>query len=167
MSPAPRHRMIRAVGCAVALVSAAGLLAACTTPRNTLGTNSSVCFKAIPVAEDAVEDKGTLVGTRLVPAHSFHRRLHDMVDARAPTVKTACVVAFHGHFRADQVKGLYGPAPPNGTAEYAIVVVSVPQNHLIGTALLVRAPLPLRHEVLGPKRRGPPVTAAARPGYVA
>ncbi|HAM03031.1 MAG TPA: hypothetical protein DCQ30_12520, partial [Acidimicrobiaceae bacterium] len=95
-------------------LACAGLTAGCTSPRNTLGTNSSQCYRAIPVATDAVGDRGSLVGARLESVGSLHTRLHALLDARAPAVKTVCVVAFRGHFRTDQVKRPYGPPPESG-----------------------------------------------------
>lgn len=160
---------LRAVATGVMVtVSVGALVSACTTPRNTLGTNSSPCFKALPVASEAVGDRGTLVGARLESTSSLHRRLHALLAARDPTVKTVCVVAFHGRFRVDQVKLPYGPPPPNGSGIFAVVVVSVPRNALIGTVVLATAPLPLRHVVLRPLH---PHRArsrdADRPGHVA
>jgi len=153
---------------AAATVACVGLAAGCTSPRNTLGTNSSQCFRAIPVATDAVEDRGTLVGARLESVSSLHQRLDALLDARAPTVKTVCVVAFRGQFRIDQVKRPYGPAPATGSGRFAIVVVSVPRNQLVGTVVLAQAPLPLRHTVLGPLQHHPAPAGGTGPhGYVA
>jgi hypothetical protein len=155
---------------AAATVSCLGT-AACISPRNTLGTNSSPCFRAIPVASEAVQDRGKLVGARLLGVRSLHRRLEALLVARAPTVKTVCVVAFHGRYRIDQVQRPFGPAPVNGTGIYAIVAVSVPQNRLIGTVVLSFTPLPLRHEVLRPPPGAgpphPPGEGPAASGYVA
>jgi len=153
---------------AAAMVVGGGLAAGCTSPRNALGTNSSQCFRAIPVATDAVADRGTLVGARLESVSSLHQRLGALLDARAPTVKTVCVVAFRGRFRIDQVKRPYGPAPSTGSGIFAIVVVSEPGNQLVGTVVLAKAPLPLRHMVLGPLQHHPTSAGStAPPGYVA
>lgn len=162
-------RTLRAVATgAMATVSIAVLISACTTPRNTLGTNSSPCFRAIPVAVDAVGDRGTLVGARLESASSLHHRLDALLHARGPTVKTVCVVAFHGRFRVDQVRRPYGPPPPNGSGVFAVVVVSVPRNELIGTVVLATAPLPLRHLLLRPLYpRHSGAQGPVQPGHVA
>jgi hypothetical protein len=169
MTPARwRRHGRRILFAAAATVACAGLAAGCTSPRNTLGTNSSPCFRAIPVATDAVADRGTLVGARLESVSSLHQRLHALLDARAPTVKTVCVVAFRGRFRVDQVRRPYGPAPATGSGLFAIVVVSVPHNQLVGTIVLAKAPLPLRHVVLGPLQRDPAPAGGTGPhGYVA
>jgi hypothetical protein len=127
---------------------ASGGLSGCTSPRNTLGTNSSPCFKALPVGTEAVEHQGKLVGVRLLGTRQLvnRPRLDALLDARAPNQKTVCVVAFEDSFHPHQVKDLYGAPPASGTGKVAVVVVSFPQNHLVGTLLLARLPLPFRHE---------------------
>lgn len=152
-----RHVLRRRWGAAMAALGLVGVLAGCTSARNTLGTSSSPCYKAIPVAADAVHDRGTLVGIRLFSARqvSGYHHLDALLDARAQGVKAACVAAYHGTYRHDQVKEPYGIPPASGTGPIALVMVSYPQNKLIGTIVLSRVPLPLRHEVL----RRPPVRA--------
>ena len=142
-------------GCALVL---AGAAAGCSSPRNALGTSSSPCFRAVPVASDAVKHRGTLAGIRLVGSKQLARRphLHELLSARAGHhVVALCIVSFHGRFRLDQVERPFGHAPPSGTGTYAVVVVSSPQNRLLGTLVLAHQPLPLRHEVLGPLPRAP------------
>lgn len=131
--------------CLVAMAALAG----CTSPRNTLGTNSSPCYKAIPVAAGAVGHHGTFVGIRLLSSRqvSTKSRLDQLLDARAPGEKNVCVAAYHGTFRQDEVERPFGNGPASGSGPIALVVVSSPQNRLIGTIVLARVPLPLRHEV--------------------
>lgn len=168
--PGLRHRR-RAGVFALCVVVAA--LAGCTSARNTLGTNSSVCFRAIPVAAGAVGHRGTLVGIRLLGTRQLkkHGHLAALLAARAPRVKSVCVAAYHGTYRQDQVTDPFGKGPPSGSGPIAIVVVSTPQNRLIGTVVLAKVPLPLRHEVLGalprsgssgtgPEPAGPPAGSA-------
>ena len=151
------------------------LLSACTAPRNTLGTNSSPCFKAVPVATDAVHDRGKLSGVRLLKSKDLDRRPHfrSLLEARAGTkVTTVCVVSFQGRFTLAQVERPFGQSPAGGTGPVALVVVSTPANKLLGTLVLSRVPLPLRHEVLrwrpvrAPALR-PPAAVAAPPGRLA
>ncbi|MHB8330063.1 MAG: hypothetical protein ACYDD6_10650 [Acidimicrobiales bacterium] len=147
---------------ALALAVPAATLAGCTSARNTLGTSSSPCFRALPVATEAVGDSGTLAGIRLVGPRELdrHMRLRQLLGARAGGgVTNVCVVSFHGRFRLDQVQRPLGAAPPGGTGQYAVVVVSTPQNRLLATFVLSRVPLPLRHEVLGPLGRAGPASA--------
>lgn len=158
-------RRAAAVGCLVV----AAMLAGCTSARNTLGTNSSQCYKAVAVTSDAVHDRGTFVGIRLLSARQVSRyhHLEVLLRARAPAVKTVCVAAYHGSYRLDQVQMPFGAQPANGGGPIAIVVVSTPQNKLIGTIVLSRIPLPIRHEVLRRTPARPPAaptgSEAARP----
>jgi hypothetical protein len=149
---------VATVGLLAALL--AGGLSGCTSPRNTLGTNSSPCFKALAVASGAVEHRGKLVGIRLLRRDQLPKRhrLQALLSSRAPDQKQLCVAAFEGRYRLGQVRRVYGTAPDSGIGKVAIVVVSFPQNKLVGTLLLLRVPLPVRHEVLRapPKDRRPP-----------
>jgi hypothetical protein len=146
-SPRGRSLLLALLGALLCL--AAGALAGCTSARNTLGTNSSPCYKAVPVAAGAVGHHGTFVGIRLLGARqvSAKPRLDALLDTRAPGVRNVCVAAYRGRFRPDEVERPFGPAPPGGSGPIAIVVVSSPQNRLIGTIVLARLPLRLRHEV--------------------
>jgi len=147
MTAAIRVRM--ATAALMAGLSAAAL-SGCTSPRNTLGTNSSPCFKALAVASGAVEHRGKLLGIRLLRAGQLtkRRRLEALLAARAPHQKRLCVAAYQDSYRVDKVQRFYGTAPASGIGKVAIAVVSFPQNRLIGTLLLQRVPLPFRHVVL-------------------
>ncbi|MHB8680559.1 MAG: hypothetical protein ACYDA2_00480 [Acidimicrobiales bacterium] len=137
----------------VAVMAVSGLAATgCGSPRNSLGTTSSPCFRAVPVASEAVKDRGKLAGVRLVGPKTIdaYPRLRAVVQRRAGShIRSVCVVSFHGQFRLDQVRDPIGHAPPGGTGIVALVLVSSPQNRLLGTLVLEHEPLPLRHEVLG------------------
>jgi hypothetical protein len=134
----------------VVLAAAAGTLPACVSPRNTLGTSSSPCFRAVAVATDAVHDRGRLAGVRLVGARELdrHRRLRDLLASRVGrALQNVCVVSFHGTFRPDQVEHPLGKPPASGSGPVALVVVAYPQNSVIGTFVVTTEPLPIRHEV--------------------
>lgn len=159
---------VRASAPLVVAALALGLLAGCTSARDTLGTSSSQCFRAVPVAEAAVEHRGTFVGVRLIGAAQLRHRqqMRQLLAARAgPKVRSLCIVTFHGHFDIDQVKKAFGMPPPEGEGIYAVAVVSSPQNELIGTLVLTRQPLSVRHEVLGRPtvRPASPAPLGARP----
>jgi hypothetical protein len=161
-SPARR----RAIGALSAALVAAAAVSGCTAPRDTLGTNSSPCFRAVPVATDAVHDRGTLSGVRLLRSKDLERRPHfrALLEARAgTTVSTVCVVSFQGHFDLAQVDKPFGRSPAGGTGRVALVIVSSPANKLLGTLVLARVPLPLRHEVLRDPPLRPPGPTAAPP----
>jgi len=120
-------------------------VAGCTSARNALGTNSSPCFLALPVAEDAVHHRGTFAGVRLMTAKSLASRVHflDVLKARAGgTLSDVCVIEYRGKYRLDQVERPLGKMPASGSGSYAIVVVSRSTNRLLAT--LVRETLPVR-----------------------
>lgn len=135
------------------------MLPACTSARNTLGTNSSSCYLALPVAEDAVHDRGTFAGVRLVTARDLARNVHALgvLKARAGGhLQDVCVVEFRGPFRLDQVKSPLGQVPPGGVGRYAIVVVAHTSNRLLAT--FVRAKEPERFRKLVAARMNAPRT---------
>lgn len=156
---APRRLRV-AVGALALFGALAG--AGCTAARNTLGTSSSPCFRAVAVATDAVHDHGTLAGVRLLGTRDLekHPRLGSALASRAGhAVKTVCAVAFTGQFRRTEVREPIDTGPSSGVGTIAVVLVSYPQDQLYGTLVLSRVPLPFRHEVLG--RSGTPRAGSA------
>ena len=144
---------------AVVVVLLGAAAAGCA--RNTLGTTSSPCFRALPLGEDAVHDRGSFVGVRLVSAAKLTklRRLDGLLARRSRTpVHNVCLVGYSGSFRPDQVMLPAGQVPASGVGHFAVVVVSNPQNRLLATLVLAREPVRFRHLALGaPVRgRGPP-----------
>jgi len=128
-------------------------LASCTSARNALGTNSSPCFRALPVARDAIHDRGVFGGVRLVTAKDLAKRTHllDVLVARAGgKLHDVCVVEYRGTFRLDQVERPIGHAPPGGVGRYAIVVVSRASNRLLATFVRATQPVRFRHMALRP-----------------
>jgi hypothetical protein len=148
---------------AVAVGLGAGTLSGCTAARDTLGTNSSPCFRALAIGEDAVHDRGTFAGVRLVSAATLAKLRHvDGVIAERSTtpVHNVCLVAYRGSFRLDQVKRSAGRTPPGGVGHFAVVIVSNPQNVLLATFVLQREPVRFRHLASGIESRArPPGTA--------
>ena len=149
----PKMRVRATVGAVVLAVVVTG---GCASPRNSLGTSSSPCYQALPVAEQAVHHTGTLSGIRLIGTKVLDTlpRLRATVESRGGTgVRNVCVVSFHGSFQRAAVQK---PAGTHPSGPYAIVVVTWPGNELLGTVILVHQPLRFHHEVL----RSPP---GARP----
>jgi len=134
----------------------AGLLAAtalggCTSARNTLGTNASPCFLSLPLAADAVHEQGALQGVVLVDTATLARspRLRAVLSARAGApVGTVCAFSYRGAYTPDGVEKPIGLTPAGaGPWPYAVVVVSMPENVLLGTFVLEREPMRFRHNV--------------------
>jgi len=139
---------------AIALVAVGSIvmstLAGCTSARDTLGTNASPCFQALAVAEDAVNGKGQFAGVHLLSLVDVGAdlRLRAELAARAASlVHQICVVSYRGTFRVGQVARPLGPPPAGGIGHYAIVLVSKPQNKLLGTVVRRTQPLRFGHPV--------------------
>ena len=160
-----RARARAALGVAAGALAFVGALSGCTAARNTLGTSSSPCFRAVPVASEAVHDRGTLAGVRLLSSRDLDKRpkLRAVLSTRAgQQVRTVCAIAYTGVFRVGEVQDPIGHGPMGGEGTFAVVCVSTPQNQLLGTIVLSRSPLPFRHNVL----RAPPTTHEEPPGPV-
>jgi hypothetical protein len=134
----------RATTMIVSLAFAATLFG-CTSARDTLGTNASPCFESLVIAANAVHHTGSFTGVHLLSFSKIGSDAHiqSVLSARAgSTVHDVCVVSYKGTFRVDDVERPLGQPPAGGVGHYAIVIVSRPQNHLLGT--VVRATQPLR-----------------------
>ena len=144
---------------AIAVVALGTLsVTGCTAARDTLGTNSSPCFRALALAADAVRDRGAFAGVRLVSASSLAKlqRVDKVLAQRSRTrLHNVCLVSYRGTFRPDQVKLPAGPVPPSGEGHFAVVVVTNPQNVLLATFVLEKEPVRFRHLALG-HAHGPP-----------
>ena len=160
MSGVPK---MRAGVAALALCVCLGATSACTAARDTLGTNSSPCFRALAIASDAVHDRGTFAGVRLVAVSALKSVKHvgEMLQARSSTpLHNLCVVSYRGTFRPSEVARPAGRVPASGTGRFAIVVISTPQNKLLGTFVLEREPVRFGHIAL----RAPDGVGASRSG---
>jgi hypothetical protein len=116
----------------------AAVVAACAAPRNTLGTRSSPCFRALPTARAAVHRPGRFVGVRRVSRAVV---LKAFPQADPPVGREFCVVGFSGSYRAADVDHPAG-AP---TARYAVVIVTMRGTTAVRTVLVERLPIRLRH----------------------
>jgi hypothetical protein len=152
-------RRLGAIAVALGTLSFSG----CTAARDTLGTNSSPCFRALALAADAVHDRGVFTGVRLVSASSLaklHRpdfqRVEQLLSQRSRTrLHNLCLVSYRGTFHPDQVKQPAEPVPLSGVGHFAVVVVSTPQNEVLATFVLEKEPVRMRHLALGHPHGGP------------
>jgi hypothetical protein len=127
-------------------------LSGCTAARDTLGTNSSPCFHALAIGEDAVHDRGVFKGVRLVAESDIAKdhRLQNVLRQRSSTrLHNVCLMAYSGSYRPDQVQRPAGKVPASGVGHFAIVAVSTPQNDLLATFVLAKEPVRFRHLALG------------------
>lgn len=144
--PAARRWPLVPIALALAL-SGAGL-SACTTPKNALGTTSSPCFRALPVAHQAVNGSGTLLGVRYLTAKTIDadlQRTNQREALVAPVLAgvkyPVCTVGYEGHFVASR---LPKPWPPGrDRSRYVLVLVDLHHDTLLAVVLLVRLPLRL------------------------
>ena len=145
-------RRLAALGAVGAVALGSLTVAGCTSARDTLGTNSSPCFKALALSADAVHDRGKFAGVRLLSASTIKKipRVDDVLSRRSSTrLHNVCAVAYSGTFRPSQVKRPAGRVPASGVGHFAIVVVSTPQNVLLATFVLEKEPVRFRHLALG------------------
>jgi len=144
----PRASRVSAATCVFFVSCASVLVAGCTSARNALGTNSSPCYLALPVAADAVHDRGKFAGVRLVTAAELAKKAR-VFDALAPRaggkLHDVCAVEYEGSFTLSQVERPLGKAPASGTGRYAIVVVTRGTNVLLATVVRNQQPEPFRH----------------------
>jgi hypothetical protein len=162
--PPRRAGRVRVVVASLAAIAALGAASGCTAARDTLGTNSSPCFRALAIAKDAVHDRGTFAGVRLENASALKTLKHggQVLKARSTTpLHSLCVVSYRGSFRTTEVSRPAGRAPTSGVGHFAIVVISTPQNKLLATFVLEREPVRFRHIALGVPRPVPPGSGAA------
>jgi hypothetical protein len=151
----PRRRWLeRPLILVLSIAVAAVGVGACGAGHAILGTNTSPCFLALPVAKRAVEGRGSLDGVRLVDVTRLtsrgERALRELLDQMPiPPSHEVCLVAYRGNFTVGQVELPFGPIPPSGVGRYAIAVVTIPGSMLLGTLVVRREPLSFKHEHLG------------------
>jgi hypothetical protein len=146
-------RLHRPLALALSIAVTASGAAACGAGRDILGTNTSPCFLALPVAKKAVEGRGSLAGVRLVDVSRLtanERALRNLLDQLPiPSSHEVCLVAFTGSFAPGQVELPFGPVPASGAGRFAIAVVTIPKAALLGTLVVQRAPLSFKREHVG------------------
>jgi hypothetical protein len=153
----PRHRWLDrplALVLSIVVTAAGAGVGACGAGRAILGTNTSPCFLALPVAKRAVEGRGSLDGVRLVNVSRLtdrsERALRELLELMPiPPSHEVCLVAYRGSFTVGQVELPFGPIPPSGVGRYAIAVVTIPGSMLLGTLVVQHEPLSFKHEHLG------------------
>ncbi len=128
------------VGCLVAVSLGAG----CTSARAELGTSDSSCYLSLPAATKAVGPHGRLLGVHLFTLDELRSKAPTIYAQVAPhhaTTQRVCVMAFSGHFTS------YAVSMPHGLSAgpVAVVVLSSPSNHLLGTVILEQVPLRFAH----------------------
>jgi hypothetical protein len=139
----PLHRL--GAGAAV-VVAAASLLTACSAARNGLGTTDESCYLALPTAAKAVGGHGHahLAGVRkysLGGLRGVAPRLYGHLAPHVPKGQSVCLAAYTGHFAASGVSDPFGRR--SGTL--AVVVVTTPANHVLGTLILTKLPVRFQH----------------------
>jgi len=134
---------------AALVVTVAVALGGCTSPRNALGTSTSRCYRALPVARDAVHDEGRFAGVRYLTiaalAHALASTRPSVVDVPVHDERSGaavCVVAYFGRFSASSVER--GWTVDARTGRLALVVVRARDERLVATVVLERAPLRFR-----------------------
>ena len=98
----------------------------------------------LPAATRAIGGHGHLEGIRRFTPNDFRQiapRLYQGMARQVPSRQDLCVAAFTGHFTAGDV------SKPLGRDEgvVAVVVLTSPDNRLLGTLILRRVPVRFSH----------------------
>jgi hypothetical protein len=135
---------------ALVLLATSGF-AGCTSARNALGPSESPCFRAIPLARAAVNDKGRFSGVRYISAKEFTAAIKKaralagsaivLPDALLDVEGPVCVIAYRGEYKTTKVASGWSPTGTRGTL--AIVVVGLQKLDVVATVVLHRPPLRL------------------------
>ncbi len=123
---------------------AAALLAACTSARTDVGTSDESCYLSLPAATHAVGGHGHLEGIRKLTSTQLRQlapRLDSDLAGKVPARQNLCVAAFTGHFTSEEVSKPLG----RDQGVFAVVVLTTPQNRLLGTLVLRRVPVRFSH----------------------
>lgn len=124
----------------VVLLAALLLATSCSSTRPGVSNGSvTVCFRAIPVAKAALNDKhATLIGVHRVAVDHVRADLPPAVSAEmnAENDKVVCAVAFKDNFLAGQVD----LAPSTEQGQYAVVLVTSRHLHLVRSFVLAQLP---------------------------
>ena len=112
----------------------------CAGQRNSLGTGSTGCFRALPAAETAVHHQGRYLGVRQVKASTVAKRHPEFAQFGSETL---CVVAFQGTFGAGSVAG----ANPARSGAFAVVVLDAKTAKVVAAFIVDRLPLRFTHPV--------------------
>jgi hypothetical protein len=122
------------------------LLCACSGVRDNLGTANSPCYVALPAATGAVHHSGKLLGLRLDRVGSLRsaRRLYLAAGGGHAGNERVCLVGFRGVFLAEDVFKPQGAS----AGSLAVVVLSYPDNHVLGTVILRHEPVRFGHSHL-------------------
>ena len=144
-----RHHRAQAALLAMALVAGGSVLSACTAARNDLGTADSPCYVAIPAATAAIHTPKHLKGVALVDLAELRADDRQLYRAAAHTsgrpAQSVCLVAFTGHFQADQVTAPVGEP----TGRLAVVALRYPDNRVLATLLVPHPPFAFGHSHIG------------------
>ena len=134
--------MKRIRGAALALAIAVALGAgACAGGHISLGTGASACFRDLPPANDAVHNKGKLVGVRRVSADTLRSRLpHDATLSTLPD-QNLCVFALSGTYPPGSVTDAHNTK----AGHYAIIAVGTKNTDIVGAVVSDKLPTRFKH----------------------
>jgi hypothetical protein len=138
------NRRWRLPGFLAAGMVAASLLAACTSARTDVGTADESCYLSLPAATHAVGGQGHLEGIRKFTSTQLRQlapRLDTDLSGQVSARQDLCVAAFTGHFTSEEVSKPLG----RDQGVFAVVVITTPQNRLLGTLILRRVPVGFSH----------------------
>ena len=133
------HQLLRRRASHLALTISLLALTACSHAPGVSNGSVSVCYRAIPVGKGALHaPHAQLIGVHRIDVDTVRSHLPASVrDQLAAENDTAvCAMAFRGRFTAGQVD----MAPPSQSGDYALVLVSSRQLHLVAAVVLQALP---------------------------
>ncbi|HWD54359.1 MAG TPA: hypothetical protein VG346_04515 [Acidimicrobiales bacterium] len=126
------------------LALAASVFAGCSSARVGLGTTDESCYLALPTAAKAVGGHGHLEGIRKYSISGLKGvapRLYDALADQVPKGQAVCIAGYTGHFTVSSVTKAMG----RSTGTLAVVVVTRPNNKVLGTLILSKLPVRFQH----------------------
>jgi hypothetical protein len=126
------------------LVLGASVFAGCSSARVGLGTTDESCYLALPTASKAVGGHAHLEGIRkysIGGLKGMAPKLYDAIADQAPKSQSVCLAGYTGHFTASTVTKPLG----RPTGKLAVVVVTRPDNKVLGTLILSKLSVRFQH----------------------
>lgn len=125
-----RHKAKTLLG----LLAASFILTGCGGGRPEFGSGATPCFRALPIAKQAVPSPKSFVGVRLISNQAIKRKLSISLPS---SQKNVCLVAFANQAGKQSL--------PPGYHRFTLVTVSLTSKSVLTTTQVDRLPIDFRH----------------------
>lgn len=116
------------------LMATSVALSACGGGRPEFGSGATPCFRALPIAKQAVPDPKSFVGVRLISSQTIKRKLSISLPSDQ---KSVCLVAFRNQASKQSL-------PPD-YHRFTLVTVSLTSKSVLTTTQVDKLPIDFRH----------------------